>query len=230
MTNQYTLGYKTNLGSLVELEFNTLEEAVEKGSKLIFPKIKFEFIKSFRHMIVNFIYKKAKVLYEFDISKDGVLTTEEVNKFFKALVANQYNPFHEQSFKFVNVKHSEDEFILTFDFFHDDEDRFETVDYCETGLINVFAYAMKCLFPECSFEFTLEGNTLKYTYQGDTEDDQGEDEIEYSIETMNKYIKDFIENNETGISNMIIGNWTKFLKEQEESRIAVLNENSDIPF
>lgn len=231
MNKKYTLGYKTNLGSLIELEFNSLEEALENGFSIVFPNSSLEFTKSFKKLNAHFQYKKEKVWYAVDTDEDGSLTPEAVNQFFKALVANQLNPFHEKSLKFLIVKEQEeDEFILTFDFYDEDEDRFDTADYREKGLLNVFAYAMECLFPECSFEFTLEGNTLKYTYQGDSEDDNGEDEIEYTVEAMNEYIKDFIENNETNLSNMVIGNWTQFHLEQEKNRITVLSEDSNIPF
>jgi len=232
MNNKYTIGFKKHSGSLIELEFDTIEEAFKEGFSQIMPDyfLKTEVIGEFIHIYFylhdednedeNDIYIPYKVEY--------------INNLLTLLVCNQEANDEDEfadTFKFMIVKEQEeDEFILTFDFYDEDEDRFDTADYREKGLLNVFAYAMECLFPECSFEFTLEGNTLKYTYQGETEDDNGEDEIEYTVEAMNEYIKDFIENNETNLSNMVIGNWTQFHLEQEKSRITVLSEDSDIPF
>ena len=222
MYNKYSLGYKTNLGSLIEVEGLTIEEAFKEGVSILYPKTLF-FDKT----------GNEEILYSFALSlfkEKNKLNVEDINEFFKEVVDNQKSNTHQNSFKFVTVSEIKEEFHLCFEVYDEGEERFEPVTTEHANLFQAFAYAMECLFPECSFHFTLDGNTLKYTYQADNEDDHGEGEIEYTVEAMNEYIKDFIENNETDYSSMSIVNWTKFCAELQKERTKHDAQTEDLPF
>ena len=130
-------------------------------------------------------------------------------------------------------KQINEEFHLNFEIYDEEEERFETVTTEHENLFEAFAYAMEILYPECEFEYELKEENIKYikyTYQVEDLDECGEGEIEYTVEAMNEYIKDFVENNDTDYSNMSIVNWTKFCEEIKKERIIQSQSKDDTPF